>query len=636
MNGCKCGCGCGCGQEHKSHEHSCGEHKKRKEIIMLSVSAVLLFAAVITTRIFDFGSALNLLIFAVPFLIVGGEVLKEAAENIIHGEFFGECFLMSVATIGAMIIGEYSEAVFVMLFFRIGEFFEQTAEEKSRNSIAKLMDMKSDSAAVLTNGDIIKTTLEQVKVGDIIEVKPGERIPLDGVVTVGSATLDTSSLTGEAIPKAVTVGENVQSGCINTDGMLHIKVGCVYGESTVARILELVEHAAERKSKPVKFITRFSKVYTPAVIVTALLLAAVPSLIWGNTSSWVYRALMFLVVSCPCALVVSVPLTYFCGIGGASRKGILIKGADTLEKLALTKTAVFDKTGTLTEGAFSVKEIHAVSVRNEVLLKTAAYAEYYSNHPIAKSIKTAYEKEIDPELIEEITESGGFGIKAKIAGKKVLCGNIRLLLGEGVKVDANIDSTAVFVAIDGEYAGFITVSDAVKKDTAAALTELKQNNIHTVMLTGDNDTAAQSIAEELRFGEYHAELLPDGKVECFRKIKEENDGTCVFAGDGINDAPVLAVADVGVAMGALGSDAAIEAADMVIMNDSLLKLPLAVRVARKTYALVRQNIVFTLAVKFAVLLLSAVGLSNMWFAVLADVGVLVLAVLNAMRALKSE
>lgn len=622
-----CCCGGHC------HEH---EHDNRTEIIKLGVTAALLVIFMIVTAVLKLPAWGSALLFAVPYLISGGEVLKTAAKNILRGQVFDECFLMSVATLGAFAIGEFSEAVFVMLFFGVGELFEHIATARSRRSVAALMDIRPDSATLITPDGERTVSPQEVVVGDVIIVRPGEKIPLDGVVTAGDGSLDMSALTGESVPIQVTVGDTVASGCVNLNSPLKIEVMRPYSESTAAKILELMEHAAENKSRPERFITRFSRVYTPLVVCLALLICIVPTLIWGGFTIWLRRALMFLVVSCPCALVVSIPLTYFSGIGGASGKGILIKGASALESLAQIKTAVFDKTGTLTHGKFTVTAVHSDEFDRETLLATAALAEYYSDHPISESLKAACTP--DPSRVGEVKEIAGRGISAVIDGKPVLVGNERLMAENGVSSrSCHLNGTVVHVAIGGEYAGHIVISDELKPTAASAIAGLKASGVKTVMLTGDREKTAAAIASQVGIDEYRAELLPGDKVDEIERIIAAQPSSCrtLFAGDGINDAPVLARADVGAAMGALGSDAAIEAADIVLMDDDPEKLTVALRIAKKTAGIVRQNIVISLVIKFGVLVLSAVGLSSFWLAAVADVGVMVLAVLNSTRAMKN-
>ena len=608
----------------------------REDIIKIAVSAVCLTALMIITRIFKLPPVAEILLYAVPYLIIGGEVLKEAAENIVHGKIFDECFLMSIATLGAFFVGEYPEAVFVMLFFAIGELFEHIASERSRKSISRLMDIRPETVNLETPEGIKTVSPEYVKKGDIIIVKPGEKVPLDGIVEEGTSSLNTSALTGESMPTDVEAGDKVISGCVNLNGLLRISVTNEYCESTASKILELVENAAEKKAKTEGFITRFAHWYTPAVVIFALLFALLPTIIFGDFTKWLYRALTFLVVSCPCALVVSVPLTFFGGIGGASKKGILIKGSEALENISKIGTVVFDKTGTLTAGKFFVTAVHPNKISEERLLEIAAAAESFSDHPISKSLKEAYKGDIGSVTVENVSEIAGFGVSATVGSQKVLVGNDKLMRKMNIDYrDCHHTGTVVHIAADGEYAGHIVISDRTKPDSIAAIKELKSSGIKTVMLTGDREETARAVADETGMDEYFASLLPQDKVSCLEKIinDRKDDRKVAFVGDGINDAPVLARADIGIAMGALGSDAAIEAADIVLMDDKVSKIPSAVSLSRKTVGIVRQNIAFSLLVKFAVLILSAVGLANMWAASFADVGVLVICVLNAMRTL---
>ena len=608
----------------------------REDIIKIAVSAVCLAALMIITRIFKLPPVAEILLYAVPYLIIGGEVLKEAAENIVHGKIFDECFLMSIATLGAFFVGEYPEAVFVMLFFAIGELFEHIASERSRKSISRLMDIRPETANLETPEGIMTVSPEYVKKGDIIIVKPGEKVPLDGIVEDGTSSLNTSALTGESMPTDVEQGDKVISGCVNLNGLLRISVTNEYCESTASKILELVENAAEKKAKTEGFITRFAHWYTPAVVIFAFLFALLPTIIFGGFTKWLYRALTFLVVSCPCALVVSVPLTFFGGIGGASKKGILIKGSEALENISKIGTVVFDKTGTLTAGKFFVTAVHPNKISEERLLEIAAAAESFSDHPISKSLKEAYKGDIGLVTVENVSEIAGFGVSATVGSQKVLVGNDKLMRKMNIDYrDCHRAGTVVHIAADGEYAGHIVISDRTKPDSIAAIKELKTAGIKTVMLTGDREETARAVAGETGMDEYFASLLPQDKVSCLEKIinDRKNDRKVAFVGDGINDAPVLARADIGIAMGALGSDAAIEAADIVLMDDKVSKIPTAVSLSRKTVGIVRQNIAFSLLVKFAVLILSASGLANMWAASFADVGVLVICVLNAMRTL---
>lgn len=608
----------------------------REDIIKIAVSAVCLAVLMIITGIVRLPLFAEILLYAVPYLIIGGEVLKEAAENIVHGKVMGECFLMSIATLGAFFVGEYPEAVFVMLFFAVGELFEHIASERSRKSISQLMDIRPETANIETDEGIKTIPPESIKKGDIIIVKPGEKVPLDGIVEDGRSSLNTSALTGESMPTDVEPGDKVISGCVNLSGLLRISVTNEYCESTASKILELVENAAEKKAKTESFITRFAHWYTPAVVIFAFLFAIVPTAFFGDFTKWLYRALTFLVVSCPCALVVSVPLTFFGGIGGASKKGILIKGSEALENISKIGTVVFDKTGTLTAGKFFVTAVHPNKISEERLLEIAAAAESFSDHPISKSLKEAYNGDIGSVTVENVSEIAGFGVSATVGSQKVLVGNDKLMRKMNIDYrDCHRTGTVVHIAADGEYAGHIVISDRTKPDSIAAIKELKLSGIKTVMLTGDREETARAVAEETGMDEYFASLLPQDKVSCLEKIIGNNltDKKVGFVGDGINDAPVLARADIGIAMGALGSDAAIEAADIVLMDDRVSKIPTAVSLSRKTVGIVRQNIALSLLVKFAVLILSAAGLANMWAASFADVGVLVICVLNAMRTL---
>ena len=587
-------------------------------------------------------NTLNLIFYLCSFIIVGGDVILKAAKNIGKGQIFDENFLMSVATIGAFFIGEYPEGVAVMLFYLVGETFQSYAVDKSRKSIASLMDIRPDYANVQRNNELIKIDPDEVNVGDIIVVKAGERIPLDAKVISGSSMIDTSALTGESVPREVTIGQDILSGCININGLLTAEVTKQYGESTVSKILDLVENASSKKSKSEQFITKFARYYTPIVVIIAVLLAFVPPLIFSNTTfnEWIYRALAFLVVSCPCALVVSIPLSFFGGIGGASRNGILVKGSNYLEALAQTEIVVFDKTGTLTKGVFNVQEVHTERLSKEELLEITAYAESYSTHPISLSLRRAYNKAIDTQLVTEVEEVSGQGVKAKVFGRVVFAGNFRLMESLGIEYHReSLVGTIVHVAIDGIYAGYIIIADEIKEDSARAIRELKESNIkQTVMLTGDTKAVGQKVGEVLGIDRVFTELLPGDKVEKIEELfKQMNTkGKLAFVGDGINDAPVLARADIGIAMGGLGSDAAIEAADIVIMNDEPSKIATAMNISKKTLRIARQNIIFSLAVKAIVLLLSAFGLSTLWEAVFADVGVTVIAVLNAFRVLKAR
>ena len=583
----------------------------------------------------------RLVVFLVPYAVIGWDILWKAVRNISHGQVFDENFLMALATVGAFFTGEFPEAVAVMLFYQIGELFQSYAVGKSRQSIASLMDIRPDYANLERDGKTDQVDPEEVAVGDVILVKPGEKIPLDGVVLEGDSMVNTSALTGESVPREAYPGSDVISGCINQNGLLRIRVTKEFGESTVAKILDLVENSSSKKAKAENFITKFARWYTPAVVIAAVLLAVIPPLILqGGWNDWIHRALIFLVISCPCALVISVPLSFFGGIGGASRNGILVKGGNYLESLAHAETVVFDKTGTLTRGVFNVTAIHPNSFSEADLLELAALAESYSDHPISRSIREAYGKDPDLSRVTDVEELSGRGVRVRIDGKTVCAGNDKLMEETGVQWHpCHRVGTTVHIAVDGEYAGHIVISDEVKPDAAQAVSALKQQGIsRTVMLTGDAKAVGESVAKELGLDEVHTELLPAGKVDCVEQLLKQKSakGTLVFVGDGINDAPVLSRADIGIAMGAMGSDAAIEAADIVLMDDKPSKIADAIRIARKTLRIVTQNIVFALAIKGIVLLLGALGLANMWEAVFADVGVSVIAILNAMRALKNK
>ena len=653
-----------CSHEHE-HEHHHHEHSLRKQLWLIIITIVLLIIAVLIEHsdTIHLSKFQLLLVYLVPYLLIGHETLHEAWEGITKGEMFNEHFLMSIATIGALCIGflpgaetEFPEAVFVMLFFQIGELFEGYAEGKSRDSIAHLMDIRPDVAHLESrqeSGDRSQEDVspESVGVGEVIVIRPGEKVPLDGVIIEGTSALNTVALTGESLPRDVNVGDEVISGCVNLSGVLRVRTTKAFGESTVSKIISLVENAGERKSQSETFITRFARIYTPIVVFLALALAIVPPLVISLTShlspltsfpTWFYRALMFLVVSCPCALVISVPLTFFGGIGGASRKGILIKGANYMDVLAKVNTVVFDKTGTLTHGQFAVEAVHPETCDEHQLLHLAAHVEHFSTHPIGAALRDAFPDEAtDGCQVSDVEEIAGHGIRARVGDKIVCVGNTKMMDSIGAKWhDCHHVGTIIHVAIDGQYAGHIVINDQIKSDSAEAIAQLQALGINkTVMLTGDRKEVADHVAKELNLSEYHAELLPADKVSIVDKLITNTqhpspNTSLAFVGDGINDAPVLARADVGIAMGGLGSDAAIEAADVVLMDDKPSKIALAIRIARRTLKIARQNVWFAIGVKVAVLILATFGFATLWLAVFADVGVTVLAVLNAMRALK--
>ena len=609
----------------------------KKKGIKIIIALILFLIALII----DFGNVwINNVIYIIAYIIVGFEIVRKALRNITRGKVFDENFLMTVATIGAFGIGEFPEAVAVMLFYQVGELFQSYAVDKSRKSIANLMDIRPDYANIEKDGKLEKVDPDEVKIGDIIVVKPGEKIPLDGTVVEGKTNLDTKALTGEPMPREANIGDDVISGCINLNGLIKVKVTKEFGESTVSKILDLVENASSKKSKSENFITKFAAYYTPIVVIIAVILAIVPPLVipGAEFSDWIYRALSFLVVSCPCALVISIPLSFFGGIGGASKMGILIKGSNYLEALANTEIVVFDKTGTLTEGDAKVQKIEAEGISKEELLEITALAENFSNHPIALSIKSEYNKPIDEKRIVKTQELTGRGIKATIDEKEVLVGNEKLMKEEKIDYKECTDAgTALYVAIDKKYVGYILIADSIKKDSKKAIQNLKKNGIkQTVMLTGDRKQVGEAVAKELGIDKVYTELLPDGKVEKVEELLKEKSpkGKLAFVGDGINDAPVLAISDIGIAMGALGSDAAIEAADVVLMTDEPSKIVDAIHLSKKTMRIVKENIVFAILVKVIVLILSAFGLSTMWEAVFADVGVSIIAIINALRVLR--
>ena len=610
--------------------------KMKKKLIRIIISFILLVLAFILKL--D-NVIINDILFIISYLIVGYDIILKALRNITRGKVFDENFLMTIATIGAFFIGEFPEAVAVMLFYQVGELFQSYAVDKSRKSVASLMDIRPDYANVYRNEEINKVNPNDVNIGEIILIKPGEKIPLDGIVVEGNSLLNTLALTGESMPKSVTETDEVLSGCINNEGILKVKVTKKFGESTVSKILDLVENASSRKSKSENFISKFAKYYTPIVVIIAILLAFIPPLILDtNFKTWIYRALSFLVVSCPCALVISIPLSFFGGIGASSKIGVLVKGSNYLEALANTEIVVCDKTGTLTEGIFKVQKVNAIDYSKEDLLKYTSYAENYSNHPIALSIKEAYGKDINEKLVTKTKEIKGKGVIAKVDSKEVLVGNEKLM--EEYNIDykkSNDIGTVIYIAIDKKYAGSIIISDKIKDDAYKAVKEFRENNVKKiVMLTGDREEISKKVSKELKLDNYYAELLPQDKVKKVETLMQEKSetGKLVFIGDGINDAPVLALSDIGVAMGGLGSDAAIEAADIVIMTDEPSKLANAIKISKKTMQIVKENIVFAITVKILVLLLSAIGIATMWAAVFADVGVSVIAIINALRILR--
>jgi len=630
-------------EDRHEHHHEEEEGEGRGRMVKVIVAILLLIAASVIERKTDWQDWQYLLLFIVPYLVVGWETLKEAAEGLVHGEALNEDFLMSVATIGALAIGfmpgaetQFAEAVFVMLFFQVGEMFEEVAEGRSRKSIEHLMDIRPDIAHVERDGELLTVSPETVKTGEIIVIRPGEKVPMDGIVTEGTSSLDTVALTGESVPRSINNGDEILSGCVNLNGLIKVCTTKAFAESTVSKILDLVENAASSKSRSESFITRFARIYTPIVVGLAVFVAVIPGLITGEWATWIYRGLLFLVVSCPCALVISVPLTFFGGLGGASRKGILIKGSNVIDKLAGVKTVVFDKTGTLTEGVFEVTAVHPQVIDKNELLHLAAHVERHSTHPIAMALRNAYPDEQDDCVISDVEETAGHGVLAYVNGKRVVVGNIKLMEKVGAECrPCHHEGTIIHVAIDGEYAGHIVISDRIKEDSAQAVADLKGVSINkTVMLTGDQEAVAAAVASRLKVDEYHAQLLPADKVSMVEELLPE--GVLAFVGDGINDAPVLTRADIGIAMGALGSDAAIEAADVVLMDDRPSKIALAVKMARRTIRIANQNIWMAIGIKIAVLLLAIPGFATMWMAVFADVGVTVLAVLNAMRAFRTK
>ena len=620
----------------KNHHHKHEEEKNDKVLLARVILAIVLFSL---AMIFTSAPTFKISLLGISYLIAGYDILIKALKNIIKGKVFDENFLMGIATLGAIGIKEYPEAVMVMVLYQIGEYLQDKAVEKSQNSITELMDIRPDYANIEKNGDLTKISPYEVKIGDTIIVKTGEKIPLDGIIIDGSATLDTSALTGESRPREVKIGDEAISGCINTNGLLKIRVTKEYGQSTVSKILDLVENASSKKTKTENFITKFAKIYTPVVVLAALFLAILPPLIFGsNFSVWINRALTFLVISCPCALVISVPLGFFAGIGGASKCGILVKGSSYLELLSKPETIVFDKTGTLTQGCFKVvKIVQQEGTTKEELLELTAYAESYSNHPIALSIKKAYDKNIDKNKISEISEIAGNGVRAEINGCSILVGNENLLKNHNISYQkANETGTIVYTAKNSKFLGYIVISDKLKEDAQKAIIELKKLKLQTVMLTGDTEESGLAVAKELNIDKAYTQLLPIDKVDKIEDIIEQKtkNKSVIFVGDGINDAPVLTRADVGIAMGGLGSDAAIEAADVVIMDDKPTKVATAIKIAKQTLTIVKENIAFALGIKVLFLILGAFGFVTMWGAVFADVGVTLIAVLNSLRALK--
>lgn len=612
--------------------------KQRKSLYCIILSVLLLIAEKLTDKF----SILSLALYIAAYLSVGFVPLKKAFRNITRGDFFDENFLMAIATIGAFILREYTEGVAVMLFYRVGELFESIAVGKSRKSISELMDIRPDVATVIRNNEELKVSPDEVEIGEVILIKAGEKIPVDCEIIEGFSSIDTSALTGESLPREVTSGDRLQSGCINQSGVIKARTICDFGSSTASKILELVENASDKKSKSETFITRFARYYTPIVVFSALALALIPALVFGSPAKWIRRALVFLVISCPCALVISVPLTFFGAIGAASKCGILIKGSCWIEQLSKAGTMVFDKTGTLTKGCFKVIKCKSYGISDTELIYLTAHAEKNSTHPIAQTIIALYGKEPDSFKISDVCELSGMGITAMVGGKEVSVGNISLMKKIGAEIQGNgiePSGTAVHVAVNGVYAGYFIISDKVKDDSASAIRQLKELGIeNTVMLTGDSEAAANQVAKMLLLDSYKARLLPSDKVLAVEELLslQKSGETLIFAGDGINDAPVLTRADVGIAMGALGSDAAIEAADVVLMDDKVAKIPLAIRLSKRAVSIARQNIVFALSVKLIVLLLGALGYTDMWLAVFADVGVSVLAILNAMRTMKTR
>lgn len=615
--------------------------KQKKLLIRIFITFILYLAAVLVKHSIVLPKFMEFILFMVPYLLISYSILIKSFKNIVKGQIFDENFLMSLASIGAIVLGEYSEAVAVMLFYQVGEWFQSYAVDRSRKSIAALMDIRPEFANVEIDGKIEQVDPEEVEIGSTIIVHPGERIPLDGIVEKGSSSLDTAALTGESMPQTVSAGSTVISGSINQSGVLYIKVNKLYEDSTVAKILDLVENATNKKSRSEQFITRFARIYTPVVVGAAILLAVVPSLMDGQWSVWVYRSLSFLVTSCPCALVISVPLSFFGGIGGASKEGILVKGSNYLQTLSEVKTVVFDKTGTITKGNFIVTNVVSEKLSKEALLKLAARAEAFSNHPIALSIQKAAGSNISSDGVEDVKEAAGHGVEAMIDGCLVAVGNKKLMNSIGIDKlpESNGLGTSIYISVDGQYAGMIEIADEIKDDSKTAIELLRHYGVKKfIMLSGDSVQVAEKVANRVGIDEVYAQLLPDQKVAYLDRILEQKDSKekVAFVGDGINDAPVLTQADVGIAMGALGSDAAIEAADIVLMDDRLSQIVTAMKISKKTLHIVYENIVFALAIKVLVLILAAFGITNMWAAVFADVGVAFLAILNAMRAMKVD
>jgi len=631
--------------------------KQKRNLLRICVSALLLICLNLLKLMFEpagtAGFVFYLCAYIFIYVIIGYDILRKAFKGIINGRPFDECFLMAFATLGAFALavyqksGDYNEAVAVMLFYQIGELFQSIAVGKSRRNISDLMDIRPDYANIEKDGALVQVDPEEVEIGTLIVVQPGEKVPIDGIVVEGSSSLNTAALTGESVPRDVREADEIFSGCINLTGVLKIRTTKAFGESTVSKILELVENASSRKSRSEEFISRFARYYTPAVVFSAIALAVLPPVVrlvlgsaggamWGT---WIYRALTFLVISCPCALVISIPLSFFAGIGGASREGVLVKGSNYLEMLSKTKTVVFDKTGTLTQGVFEVVAVHHATIDEHKLIELAAHVECYSTHPISRSLQKAYGCDIDRDKVCDVEEISGHGVVGKVDGMTVAAGNLKLMNKLGIEAhDCHSVGTIIHVAVDGKYSGHIVISDVVKPDSKAAIAALRTAGVQrTVMLTGDSEKIAQKVADELRVDEYHAGLLPQDKVSMVEMLLEKyKDGKLAFVGDGINDAPVLTRADIGIAMGAMGSDAAIEAADVVLMDDNPMKIAKAISISRKCLRIVYENIVFALAVKFACLLLGALGVTDMWAAIFADVGVMVIAVLNAIRALRTK